>query len=86
MTAPPDTRLFLAPALARTEGGAPVEEVVLARDEVANMVWGIEAVIPGVTGDGTNGFEAATALTAFLTRTEPPATGLPEVETDARVR
>ena len=70
---PPDDRLFLAPALARSEGGSPIEEVVLARDEVANMVWGIEAVIPGVRGDGTNGFEAATALTAYLARTQPAA-------------
>ena len=83
---PPDDRLFLAPALARSEGGSPIEEVVLARDEVANMVWGIEAVIPGVRGDGTNGFEAATALTAYLARTQPPPVEPPPVETDAAIR
>jgi hypothetical protein len=83
---PPDDRLFLAPALARSDGGTPIEEVVLARDEVANMVWGIEAVIPGVSGDGTEGFEAATALTAFLARTQPPPTGPPEIDTDAEIR
>jgi hypothetical protein len=82
---PPDDRLFLAPALARSDSGAVIEEVVLARDEVANMVWGIESVIPGVRGDGTNGFEAATALTAFLARSES-AGGGPEVETDAEIR
>jgi hypothetical protein len=83
---PDDERLFLAPALARSEGGSPIEEVVLARDEVANMVWGIESVIPGVAGDGTDGFEAATALTAFLARAAPAPTGPPEIETDAEVR
>ena len=83
---PPDDRCSCAPALARSEGGSPIEEVVLARDEVANMVWGIEAVIPGVRGDGTEGFEAATALTAYLARTQPPPTGPPPVETDAEIR
>lgn len=83
---PPDTRLFLAPALPRSDGGAPIEEVVLARDEVANMVWGIERVIPGERGDGTDGFEAATALTAYLTRTTPAPTAPLEVETDAEIR
>lgn len=31
--------------------GAPVEEVVFARDETANMVWAIEKRVQGSTGD-----------------------------------
>jgi hypothetical protein len=83
---PSDTRLFLAPTLPKSEQGPPVEQVVLARDDVANMVWGIETVIPGVLGDGVNGFETATALTGYLARRQPPDTGPEPVETDAEIR
>ena len=31
--------------------GAPIEEVIFARDETANMVWAIEHVVQGPTGD-----------------------------------
>jgi hypothetical protein len=37
----------------------PVEQVNFIRDEMANMVWGIEDIIPGATGLGINGDEAA---------------------------
>jgi len=83
---PPDSRLFLSPTLPKSQQGKPVEEVVVARDEVANMVWGVESVIPGVLGDGLSGFEAATAFTGFLARNQQPDTGTGPVETDAEVR
>lgn len=37
-----DHGLLLPPTLQRVEQGAPVEEVQFLRDEMANMVWGIE--------------------------------------------
>jgi hypothetical protein len=83
---PPDSRLFLAPTLAKSEQGPPVERVVLARDDVANMVWGIETTIPGVLGDGVDGFESVTALTVHLARRQPPATQPEPVETDSVIR
>ncbi len=43
--------LFLPPALPRVEMGAPVEAVALFRDEMANVVWGVERVVQGVSGD-----------------------------------
>ena len=36
------TGLLFPPTLQRTEQGAPVEEVQFLRDEMANMVWGVE--------------------------------------------
>ena len=30
----------------RSQEGAPLEEVVLVRDEMANMVWGVERIVP----------------------------------------
>jgi hypothetical protein len=42
---------FLPPTLARTVDGDPIESVTLLRDEMANMVWGVEHLVSGTTGD-----------------------------------
>jgi hypothetical protein len=47
----PDGALFLAPTLIDTIESAPIEEVALFRDEMANMVWGVERKVQGVSGD-----------------------------------
>src|SRR6185436_6948056 len=39
---PADHRLFLAPAVAKTQEGDPLEKVIFARDEMTNMVWAVE--------------------------------------------
>jgi hypothetical protein len=41
---------FLAPALARNLQGAPVEDVMFMRDEMANMAWAIERSTEGPLG------------------------------------
>jgi hypothetical protein len=64
--APADTSLLLLPTVAKTDLGAPAEEVMLIRDEVANMVWGIETTIPLATGDSGRGLEEARLLRAYL--------------------
>lgn len=43
--------LFLPPTLPRVEMGEPVETVALFRDEMANIVWGVERAVQGVSGD-----------------------------------
>ncbi|WP_346534400.1 hypothetical protein [Micromonospora sp. DPT] len=43
-------RLFLPPALGWSLEGEPVEEVLLTRDERANLAWAIERVVEGVAG------------------------------------
>jgi hypothetical protein len=68
-----DPRLFLPPVLGKIQESAPLEKVILARDEMANMVWGIEQVIPSLTGGGIDGYEAATALDRYFTEQNPPA-------------
>ena len=59
-----DTGLLVLPTVSKIQEGKPVEEVRLIRDEVANMVWGIETVIPLATGLGKHGSEAARELKA----------------------
>jgi hypothetical protein len=56
-SAPPDSPaplhdvFFLPPVLASTVEGDPIEEVVLFRDEMANMAWGVERVVAGPSGE-----------------------------------
>lgn len=61
-----DTRLFIPPATGKLQEGRPIERVLLMRDEMANMVWGVEVDIPGVIGCGVSGFESATRLSQLL--------------------
>jgi hypothetical protein len=54
-----DTSLFIPPATSSTLEGDPLEEIELARDEVANMVWAIERTIPSAAGPGRSGKDEA---------------------------
>jgi hypothetical protein len=54
-----DSSLFIPPATARTLDGEPLEEVELARDEVANMVWAVERTVASVAGPGRSGKDEA---------------------------
>jgi hypothetical protein len=80
-----DPRLLLAPALAKSQEGDPIERVIFARDEITNMVWGIEECIPGALGLGVDGFERATAMSTYFQQRVPPGEVLPE-QTDATIR
>jgi hypothetical protein len=42
---------FLPPTLARRLEGDPIERVSLLRDEMANLAWGVEHQVPGVSGE-----------------------------------
>jgi hypothetical protein len=49
-----DDALFLPPVLAASLHGEPVEEVVFVRDELTNLVWGVERLAPGIAGGALN--------------------------------
>ena len=51
--------LFLPPTLAQTIDGEPIEQVALFRDEMANMAWGVERRVQGVSGDGVRSWTEA---------------------------
>ena len=63
-----DTTLVLLPTVPKIQQGAPFDDVRLVRDEVANMVWGVESAIPLATGDPKAGAVAATQLAARYRR------------------
>jgi hypothetical protein len=58
-----DQRLLLAPALSKSMEGALLEQVLFVRDEMANMVWAVERVVPSALGGGMNGYDVARAAT-----------------------
>lgn len=64
--APADTSLLVLPTVAKIQEGAPTEDIMLIRDEVANMVWGVENVIPLPNGESKPGIEAARQTVAFF--------------------
>jgi hypothetical protein len=77
-TAPP-TRLVLLPTAPKVQEGPPIEEVALMRDEMANMVWGIERRVPLPSGSAKPGNEAAREYRQWLQRLIgplPPAPAL----------
>jgi hypothetical protein len=52
-------QLYLPSAVGEMLESAPIERVQFVRDEMANMVWAVEEVIPDGTGKGINGNDAA---------------------------
>lgn len=49
--------LFLPPALSQTAVSPPVENVGLMRDEMANVVWGVERTVQGASGTPIDRYE-----------------------------
>lgn len=48
---PGSEMLFLPPSLATSLEGTPIEEVLLMRDELANLAWAVESIVESRTGD-----------------------------------
>jgi hypothetical protein len=65
---PPVARLVLLPTAARVQEGPAVEEVALIRDEMANMVWGLERRVPLPSGISRPGNEVAREYRGYLQR------------------
>jgi hypothetical protein len=63
---PPPPRLVLLPTPPKVQESGPIEEVMLIRDEIANMVWGIERRVPLPSGGVKPGTEAAREYRAWL--------------------
>ena len=66
-----DTRLFVPPAVVRTMESDPIECVGLLRDEMANMVWGIEKAVPDGLGGAMDGGQAGKRLYDYLVSVTP---------------
>jgi hypothetical protein len=67
-----DPRLFLAPALEPSLESKPLDEVLFLRDEMANLVWGVETIIPDELGGGRDARLAAKQLSQAILNAFPP--------------
>lgn len=67
-----DERFYLAPTLNQAPDSKVIEKISMLRDEMANMVWGVEELISNQLGGGINGKEAANSLLDYL-RENPPS-------------
>ncbi len=82
---PADTSLLVLPTVPKIHESPPAEEILLVRDEVANMVWGIEQTIPLATGETKRGLEAARETRAFF-ENQLGAAALPPPDAKAPIR
>ncbi len=84
-----DSSLLFLPVVPKVQEGEPLEEIVLMRDEMANMVWAIEKTIPAPDGQGRSGGAAARETRAFfehLVAAGPGASNALPLENDAKIR
>jgi len=58
---PDANRFYLVPAVGKVLESEPLERVNFMRDEMANMVWGVEDTIPSQMGKGMSGSETSPA-------------------------
>jgi hypothetical protein len=68
----PVARLVVPPAAAATEG-APIEDVLFARDEQANLVWAVERIVEGPDGRGRDRNDEWLPVAAALDPPPPPS-------------
>ena len=71
---PGDTRLFIPPVVINRMESEPLERVVFLKDEMANMVWAIEEIVPDGINGGMEGKLAELTLHNYFIKTNkyPP--------------
>lgn len=63
---PADLTLLVLPTVPKIQESPPLEQVALIRDEMANMVWGIETAVPMPQGGSREGNIAAAEYHGYL--------------------
>jgi hypothetical protein len=84
-----DTTLLILPTVPKVQDGPLLEEVLMIRDEMANMVWGIEKTISAADGQGRSGATAGRETREYherLVSAGPTATESPLFKNNARIR
>jgi hypothetical protein len=71
-----DAGLMVPNAAVAIMDGPPIEEVLLARDELSNLVWGVERTVTLPDGSARLGAEAASEMLTYHQRWFEPAAPL----------
>lgn len=72
-----DPRVLIPPAVAKVQESKPVESVLMLRDEMANMVWAVENIVPDLHGGGQDGNSAAASLASYWEKLDADITPTP---------
>lgn len=70
-------KLLLIPNIKNRMESAPLEKVMFLRDEMANMIWGVEEVVPNELSGGMDGKNAYLEVLDYLNQTLPPSESNP---------
>lgn len=81
-----DLSLVVPPVANQVTEGRPIEELLVARDEMANMVWAIERMVTLPNGDARLGATAAAETLAWHTRKASMLPPAPEPDPVANIR
>jgi hypothetical protein len=81
----PAGRMLLLPTLAAKQESAPIESVTFARDEISNLVWAIEKIVPDYLGRGADAQQVSTDYRARLEALAPAAAPPPPAADDAKL-
>lgn len=66
-------KLLSVPRIKNRMESAPIEKVMFLRDEMANMIWGVEEVVPNEIFSGMDGKNAYLEIMDYLEQNLPPA-------------
>ena len=78
--------LLIPPVSGFVQESAPVEQVGFVRDELANMAWGIESVVPDGVRKGENGFERALRVREYFRQLSDGKQESPPLPNEAKLR
>ncbi len=70
------SRFYLVPGVGKVLESEPLERLNFMRDEMANMVWSVESIVPSQIGKGISGNETA----KLNELKKPPANDNPDVK------
>lgn len=70
-SAKPSSRLLIPPVIQKMQESKPLESVLFIRDEMADLVWGIEKIIPDQLGRGRDGYETSRDYVEYLKLIKP---------------
>lgn len=71
-------KLVSIPRVKNRMESEPVEKVMFLRDEMANMIWGVEEIVPNEIFGGMDGKNAYLELLDYLNETLPPPPDPPD--------